>query len=577
MTEDNAKRRRKVYKIADTCVGCHRCALECPAHAISFYGMKYEINQDACVECGLCERICPTCSISDPDASDSPEAHNTIVRECDLVVCGAGTGLIAAVLAAQTGKKVLVLEKACRIGGNADLAHGFFPVYTKMHREAGLADLREEAIEVFWERAGKKLDKEVVRTAVYGCGEFFDWLCGISDAEKDFELVPLGDVRAMGPMYSSGLINLPTRMYENLLCRDMAIGPGWAGTYVKHKLLDQIRNERLDVEILTHHEAKHLLTDESGTVRGVLAQDPGGHVEIHAHAVILATGGFGRSDDKLQRYFNFFDCETPIHRFSVKSNTGDAIDMLQEMGVEPDPDRLFVSIFGPAHHPFSYCLYRILEHPSCVSVNLNGKRWQDESGGLMEGRFKIMEQPKEIAWGIFDQANIDRIGQEYINDPKLREETWIYETYQEDLEEEIALPKPPVLRDSTLEGLARQIGIDPRALTDTIKRYNAMCERGIDEEFGKAPEHLRPIVDGPYYAIYGQCFSEAACGGLRVNKNCEVTREDGTVIPGLYGVGDATSAMHRRGELAPISELTWAVASSFVSGKNAAVYAEGTE
>ena len=55
-----------------------------------------------------------------------------------------------------------------------------------------------------------------------------------------------------------------------------------------------------------------------------------------------------------------------------------------------------------------------------------------------------------------------------------------------------------------------------------------------------------------------------------VNAECQVLRNDGSVIPGLYGVGDATSAMHRKGELAVISELTWAVASAYRSAINAA-------
>ena len=61
-------------------------------------------------------------------------------------------------------------------------------------------------------------------------------------------------------------------------------------------------------------------------------------------------------------------------------------------------------------------------------------------------------------------------------------------------------------------------------------------------------------------------------GGLMVDGQCRVLRNDGTPIPGLYGVGDATSAMHRKGKLAVISELTWAVASAYTSGRNAVDY-----
>lgn len=117
------------------------------------------------------------------------------------------------------------------------------------------------------------------------------------------------------------------------------------------------------------------------------------------------------------------------------------------------------------------------------------------------------------------------------------------------------------------------------ALRATVQRYNEFCRSGVDEDFGKAKEYLIPVdmEQGPYYAIYEQRFSEAAFGGVRVNGNCQVTREDGSVIPGLYAGGDCTSAMHRRGKLAVISELTWAFAAAYVSGKNMVDYIEKLE
>ena len=108
---------------------------------------------------------------------------------------------------------------------------------------------------------------------------------------------------------------------------------------------------------------------------------------------------------------------------------------------------------------------------------------------------------------------------------------------------------------------------------ETVRRYNEFCARGKDEDFGKDPKALVPVPDhGPYYAIYGQRFSEAALGGVMVDGQCRCIRNDGTPIPGLYAGGDATSAMHIRGRLAVISELTWAVASAYTSGTNAVEY-----
>ena len=289
----------------------------------------------------------------------------------------------------------------------------------------------------------------------------------------------------------------------------------------------------------------------------------------HGKAVVLATGGFGSSDEKLQRYANFFDVDRPVTRFSVPSDTGDAIDMLQELGVEPAPNRLFVSFFGPAHHPYSYSLYRLIEEPTNLSVDLNGVRWQDESGGLFMGRINIAGHPKECTWNIFSQANVDGIFRKFLLDPSLSDEIDCYRHYQEDLDRETTYKVPAVVKADTIEELAEKLGMDAAVLTRTISEYNRFCRQKKDEQFGKDPKFLVSRDAGPFYAVYAQRFSEAAMGGLMVNADCQVLRNDGSPIPGLYGVGDATSAMHRKGELAVISELTWAVASAYCSAVNA--------
>ncbi len=557
-----------MYQIKASCSGCHTCELACPMQAIHYDGPRYQIDPELCVECGLCETLCPTCSIYDADDHSKPTPHEKIVRECDLVVCGGGTGLVTAIKAAQLGRKVILLEKAKRCGGNTDIAHGFFPIYSKMHAEQGIEDVREEAVQVMYDRAGGVIGKDIMHTAIYGCTEFFDWLLDFPKTREVYTVEKLGEKREAGPVYGPAVTHFVNRI-ENIRSLDPSIGPGWAGTFVKQTMLDAIPQQKLDVEILLEHEAKHLITDETGRVTGVIALDPGGETEIHCKAVVLATGGFGSSDEKLQKYANFFDVERPVTRFSVPSDTGDAIDMLQELGVEPNPDRLFVSFFGPAHHPYSYSLYRLIEEPTNLSIDMNGVRWQDESGGLFTGRINIAGHPKECTWNIFTQANVDGIFRKFLLDPSLSDEVDCYRHYQEDLDRETTYKVPAVVKADTIEELAEKLGMDATVLARTISEYNRFCRQKKDEQFGKDPKFLVSRDAGPFYAVYAQRFSEAAMGGLMVNADCQVLRNDNSPIPGLYGVGDATSAMHRKGELAVISELTWAVASAYRSAVNA--------
>ena len=551
-----------MYKIKESCSGCHYCESACPMRAVYYDGSKYEIDREQCVECGLCETLCPTCSIYNEDDVTTPAPHERIIRECDLVVCGGGSGLVAAIKAAQLGKKVVLLEKAKRVGGNMCFAHSFFPLYSKFHADNGLNDVREQAVAELSALTDGIIDKDVMRTAVYGCSEFTDWFLGFPGTYNQFSLAAQEEKHAMYPVFAPSVLSFPKR-FENKLSNDPSIGPGWIGSFVKKIMLEAIPAQKLDVEILFEHEARRLITNDAGRITGVLAKDPGGETEIRCKAVILATGGYGASDEKLQKYFGFFDVERPIHRFTVPSNTGDAIDMLQELGVEPDSERMSVTTFGPAHYPFSYSLNRALEHPSTLLVNLNGKRWMDESVGITGGAARIKGSPREVAWGIYTQKNIDDIMQIYLNDPLPAGDNDCYAYYQEDLDKEAGYLKPPVYMADTIEELAKKLEIHPAALKKTVEDYNRFCETGNDEEFNKSAEFLVPREQGPYYAVYGQLFSACSAGGLTVDAKCRVLRNDKTPIPGLYAGGDATSAMHRRGKQAIVSGLTWALASAY--------------
>lgn len=564
------------------CACCHNCASDCPMQAIDFVGTKYQIDQDKCVQCGLCAKVCHTGAChQEPETPAVITQHDPIYLDCDVVVVGSGSGLVSAVRAAQKGKRVIVLEKSHKLGGNTDFAHGYMVTYSDWHRELGIPDEREGAVEAFSQRSEGEISRDLLHSAVYGTCDFFSWLCKLCDIKKTYTLKRASDTDFHGPMFGQGVLEMADRQFENLLCRDDAIGPGWGGTHVKHVMLDTIEQNNLPVKILTSTPAKHLKLDDTGKICGVIAQDPGGEIHISCQAVMLACGGFGRNDEMLRQYcdFDFFGGETPIHRFSVPGDTGDGITMLRELGVEPDPEKMFVSMFGPKHHPFNNSIADFALEPEFIQVNLNGRRWVDETKGIMNGMSQLIsEQPKEISYAILPYQQIKACAQRYVNNPAYANKAKFYATWEEDLEEESKLDTP-VKKADTLEELAVLMGADPVAFVDEVKKYNHFCEIGVDEDYGKDKSLLIPIpVDqGPYYAVYGQRFSEAAMGGVTVNAQCQVLRNDGSVISGLYAGGDCTSAMHRKGKLAPVSELTWAMASNYIAGGNLTAYIDGQQ
>ena len=228
-----------MYQIKEFCAGCHHCELACPVRAIYYDGLKYEIDRDQCVECGLCETLCPTCAIYDEDNSIKTASHERIIRECDLVVCGGGSGLVTAVKAGQLGKKVILLEKAKRVGGNMCLARAFSPVYSKLHAGHGLDDIREAAVATLSARTDGVIGSDIMHTAVYGSAEFTDWLLEFPGTNNRFSLEMLENKRTKEPVFGSAILKLPKRI-ENKLSKDPSIGPGLMGSFVKKTMLEAI-------------------------------------------------------------------------------------------------------------------------------------------------------------------------------------------------------------------------------------------------------------------------------------------------------------------------------------------------
>lgn len=141
------------------CVSCHNCASECPRQAIDFVGTKYEIDQEKCVKCGLCAKVCHTGACHEkPKKKGVVQTHDLIERACDLVVVGSGSGLVSAVYAAQQGKKVILLEKNTKIGGNTDYAHGYMPQYSKWHEKWDLRMSVKKPLSIFikWAKVSLK-------------------------------------------------------------------------------------------------------------------------------------------------------------------------------------------------------------------------------------------------------------------------------------------------------------------------------------------------------------------------------------------------------------------------------------
>lgn len=557
-----------MYQIdQNMCLCCHNCALECPKEAINYVGTGYQVDGDKCIDCGKCASVCNVSAVKKVGETKEVTPHERIEYETDLLVLGAGAaGIVAAAKAADlTGKKVILLEKAEKYGGSGWFAGFSVPVKEEGKKEDKRPPMPPHMAKAM-ERIQKELDPGILKMAKEAPSEFFEWFRNLDERVDEL----------WGPQMGPGgmELELKQRSYFNLKNRDKAIGPGRSTSVMEKILTDHF--EELGVTLLTGHRAVSIEKNEKGEVCGLLAEDAGGEVHISCKAIISCTGGFANNEALLRKHAPQYygkDTDEHTHRFAVPSNTGDVMGLGKSAGAYLDEKNFTANVFGPVHHPFSFTLFMVQNQPEVVNVNLDGKRFVNESvfGG---GAAKMYHQPGRIAYSIIDSKTKEKIKEKLLHGP----DAGVLSLFDQDFEEEAQLDTPLKKADS-LEELAELCGIDKEAFLETIKNYNSYCEKGEDPDFGKRPDTLCKIEEGPYYAIFGKLACDGAFGGMLVNSKAEVYNADKSgLIPGLYAAGDNASGWFLKSEeegdnrLMATNECNWAIASGYTAGISAAEY-----
>ena len=85
---------------------------------------------------------------------------------------------------------------------------------------------------------------------------------------------------------------------------------------------------------------------------------------------------------------------------------------------------------------------------------------------------------------------------------------------------------------------------DPQTFLATVERYNEMCDRGEDIDYGNRPELLFRIDTPPFTACKTGPGRMVAIGGMMVDTKSRVLGTDDKPIEGLYAIGNVSGGLY---------------------------------
>jgi len=424
----------------------------------------------------------------------------------DVVVLGGGNAaLVAALTAREAGRRVLLLERApeAQRGGNSRHTRNIRCVHDG--------------------NDGRSVGG-------YGFDELWSDLCGVGDGPADEKLAALtirasaelpAWMSARGVRWQAALAG--TLQLDRTNRFFLGGGKALVNTYYR-------RAAALGVHVAYGVTAEDLVV-EGDRCTAVVASCAGRTFEVAAKAVVCAAGGFEANLEWLRAYWG--DAVDSFVVRGPRDNDGRVLRALYRAGARRvGREEGFHAVAVDARSPRfdGGIATRIDAIPFGIVVNRDAQRFYDEGEDIWPKRYaqwgrNIARQPGQIAYCLWDSKAAGRF----------------------------LPPMFPPLQAGSVDELALQLGLDPRALGATVDSYNSRAGDPATfrpgEPDGCATRGLvppksnwaLPLDQPPFFAVPLRPGITFTYLGVAVDERGRVVGADGTPFVNVTAAGEIMS------------------------------------
>ena len=437
-----------------------------------------------------------------------------VAQSFDLVTVGAGlAGLVAANRATQLGLKVAVLERGQDETYPCNSRYAGGMVHISYHN---VMDPPPELERAVMEITEGNADPALVKALAGTARRAVEW------------------ITEEGARFASDGSSIGWRQWALAPVRPPVTHMEWQGTGADATLrrLEQNLVQR-GGEIHRGTRALSLIM-EGERCTGVEAQGARTRSAYVAHAVLLADGGFQADNDLLRQHIS--PAPQALKQRNAGTGLGDGLRMALKVGATVTGLEAFYGhlLSRDAMHNERLWPYPQIDELGSAGVVVDGRglRIADEGmGGVFLANAVARLADPACATAIFDGAIWQGPGRS------------------------ASIPPNPVLvreggtlhQADTVAALAAKIGVPPRALEDTLEKYNEAVRSGrcqtLDPPRSTHKRTPMGITAPPFYAVPICAGITYTMGGILIDGNARVLRPDRRPIPGLYAAGSTTGGL----------------------------------